>query len=124
VTYSITKDFAFSAAHHLAGLPATHPCARLHGHNYRVRVRLTAPLLDDVGFVMDYGDMAPFGRWLDETVDHHDLNEVVDVPNPTAEHLARHFVMAVVTLCKVPRTIGVAVGVSETPKTWAWFTDE
>lgn len=121
MSYRISKDFAFSAAHHLDGLRPGHPCGRVHGHNYRVRVELSAPLLDDQGFVFDYGDLAPFGRWLDETIDHQDLNEVVDVPNPTAEHLARHFTIAVMTLCQLPRTIDVSVGVSETPKTWAWF---
>jgi 6-pyruvoyl-tetrahydropterin synthase len=40
MTYTISKEFAFSAAHHLNGLPPSHPCSRVHGHNYVVRVVL------------------------------------------------------------------------------------
>ncbi|HBU96439.1 6-pyruvoyl trahydropterin synthase family protein, partial [Thalassospira lucentensis] len=38
--FTITKQFAFSASHQLAGLDADHPCSRLHGHNYIVEVEL------------------------------------------------------------------------------------
>jgi 6-pyruvoyltetrahydropterin/6-carboxytetrahydropterin synthase len=122
VTYSITKDFAFSAAHHLEGLHPGHQCGRDHGHNYSVRVQLISPLLDDHGFVVDYGDLTPFSRWLDATLDHRDLNKVwPELGNPTAENLARELGQKVRALCQVPDTIAVSVGVSETPKTWAWF---
>lgn len=122
MNYRITKDFAFSASHRLAGLPDDHQCARLHGHNYLVRVELSSPILDEVGMVFDYGQLAPFGRWLDDHYDHRDLNEATGgTDNPTAEWLA--FVLAQVLqgACKIPDHVAVAVGVSETPKTWAWF---
>lgn len=123
MTFRICKDFEFSASHHLEGLPKRHQCARVHGHNYVVRVQLEAPLLDDVGFVFDYGELRDFKAWLDATVDHRDLNEVLEgsVPNPTAEHLARYFAGVVERQCAIPHTVTVAVGVSETPKTWAWY---
>jgi 6-pyruvoyltetrahydropterin/6-carboxytetrahydropterin synthase len=122
VSYSITKDFAFSAAHHLEGLHPRHQCGRDHGHNYQVRVQLIAPLLDAHGFVFDYGDLAPFGRWLDATLDHRDLNQVwPEIGNPTAENLARELAAMAVKLCRIPSEIHVSVGVSETPKTWAWW---
>ena len=47
--YTIAKRFAFSASHVIGGLPADHPCARLHGHNYEVEVVLQSPTLDAVG---------------------------------------------------------------------------
>ena len=78
MTFRICKDFEFSASHHLEGLPARHQCARLHGHNYVVRVQLEAPLLDEVGFVFDYGELRDFKAWIDATVDHRDLNEVLE----------------------------------------------
>lgn len=122
MTYSIEKDFAFSASHKLHGLPRDHQCARLHGHNYVVRVRLTSPLLDTAGFVLDYAKLAPFKEWVDDTVDHRDLNEVLpELPNPTAEHMARYLSGVARLVCGVPDEVEVAVGVSETPKTWAWF---
>jgi 6-pyruvoyltetrahydropterin/6-carboxytetrahydropterin synthase len=38
--HRIGKRFSFSASHFIGGLPAEHPCARLHGHNYEVEVSL------------------------------------------------------------------------------------
>ena len=122
--FSITKDFHFSAAHHLDGLHPGHQCGRDHGHNYQVRVQLVAALLDDHGFVLDYGELAPFGRWLDATLDHRDLNQVwPEIGNPTAEHIARELAKIVVKLCGIPPEIHVTIGVSETPKTWAWWME-
>lgn len=124
MSYTIEKDFAFSASHQLHGLPKGHQCGRLHGHNYVIRVRLASPLLDSHGFVMDYGNLAPFKRWLDDTLDHRHLNEVLpELDNPTAELLAYHLTEVVREVCRVREDVDIAVGVSETPKTWAWFSE-
>jgi 6-pyruvoyl-tetrahydropterin synthase len=56
--YTIAKRFTFSASHIIGGLPAHHPCARLHGHNYEVEVTLRSPTLDAVGFVRDYHELS------------------------------------------------------------------
>jgi 6-pyruvoyltetrahydropterin/6-carboxytetrahydropterin synthase len=122
VPYTIEKDFAFSASHVLVGLPEGHQCGRLHGHNYVVRVRLSGDRLLDVGFLFDYGDLKPLGKFIDDALDHRHLNDVMDL-NPTAENLARHLgKMTKGLLPNLPRSLVVSVGVSETPKTWAWWT--
>lgn len=118
MTYTISKDFAFSASHVLDHLPDDHPCARLHGHNYVVRVEITADRLDDRGFVLDYARLDPFGRFIADRLDHRHLNDVLTVP-PTAEHLA--YFLAGIPGWTAPVSGRVAVGVSETPKTWAWW---
>jgi len=134
VSYTISKDFGFSAGHALAGLPAGHPCARPHGHNYLARVELTAEDVDATGFVLDYGDLAPFADYLDLTMDHRWLGSgpctvlgntwLPVVPfNPTAELLAAHLGNWLVTASSMAAAlerIVVRVGVSETGKTWAW----
>lgn len=87
--YTIAKEFAFSASHVLDGLPEGHQCGRLHGHNYVVELELTADRVDDRGFVLDYGDLAPFKGLVDTFLDHRHLNDVLtDGLNPTAENLA------------------------------------
>ena len=112
--YRISKQFHFSASHQLEGLPAEHPCSRLHGHNYLVEIVLQSAALDERGFVVDYGDLKPFKQYIDDTLDHRHLNDVLDV-NPTAEHIAKHlFDWAAQRWAQT-----VAVRVSETPKTWA-----
>src|SRR5260370_17896326 len=40
--YIIAKRLTFSASHVIGGLPAHHPLAHLHGHNYEVAVELPA----------------------------------------------------------------------------------
>lgn len=120
MTWTISKDFEFSASHHLSGLPEDHQCARVHGHNYVVRVTIQAQYLDSTGFVVDYGDLRVFKNYLDGALDHRDLNEVMDI-NPTAEHLARRLYEVVLTLIRLPPEAKVIVAVSETPKTWAAY---
>lgn len=120
MTYIICKDFAFSASHVLVGLPEGHQCGRLHGHNYAVRLELSGDHLLDVGFLYDYGDFKPFGKFIDDALDHRHLNDVMQ-NNPTAENLAQHLAKIARGLLHPPSGIKVAVGVSETPKTWAWW---
>ena len=115
--FTISKEFAFSAAHSLAGVPVGHPCARLHGHNYVVRVELSTPFVDRVGFVRDYRELAPVKAYIDDQLDHRNLNDALDGLNPTAENLARHLF----DLFKPAIPELSAVAVSETPKTWAVY---
>ena len=121
MTYTIEKDFAFSASHQLDGLPDGHQCGRLHGHNYVIRVRLTGTRLLGPGFLFDYGDLAPVKAMIDNELDHRHLNDVI-ASNPTAERLARTIAGACTERLNLPPGITVSVGVSETPKTWAWWT--
>lgn len=116
--YRIHKSFEFAASHVLAGLPDDHPCSRLHGHNYRVEVELEGSQLDDVGFVMDYRALDPIKRFLDATIDHRHLNDLVSF-NPTAEHLARWLHRKATDLLPGQRVS--AVRVYETPKTGAEY---
>ncbi len=118
--YRITKEFHFSASHQLFGLAADHPCARLHGHNYVVVVELAAPTLNQHGFVRDYRDLDGLKRYLDDTLDHRHLNDVLGNDAVTAEHLATHLYH----WCKARWDEVCAVRVSETPRTWAEFRAE
>lgn len=117
--FEIRKEFHFSAAHQLTHLPESHPCSRLHGHNYVVEVVLQSERLDANGFVVDYGDLAPLKRFIDNHFDHRNLNEVVAFPT-TAENLARFLY----DWCKVHWPQTVEVRVSETPKTWASYRED
>ena len=114
--YTIAKQFSFSARHIIEGLPETHPCSRLHGHNYTVEVQLAGGGLDAVGFVVDYNDLETFKRLIDDELDHRHLNDVLSGPT-TAEHIAYHLYERAKGLWDQV----VAVRVSETPKTWAEY---
>lgn len=113
--FQISKHFTFSASHQLTGLPDDHQCSRLHGHNYIVEVVLESPTLNSIGFVQDYGALAPIKTYIDDKLDHRHLNDLFDVT--TAEALAEHFYKRF----KHQFPLLVAVRVSETPKTWAEY---
>ncbi|MFF9147195.1 6-carboxytetrahydropterin synthase [Streptomyces sp. NPDC014861] len=87
-TFTIGKTFVFETGHRLPGLPPEHKCSRQHGHGYEVEVILTAAELEEPGFVTDFGALAPFKKFLDTELDHHNLHEVLDF-EPTSERLAR-----------------------------------
>ena len=114
--FCISKEFHFSASHQLDHLAEDHPCARLHGHNYIAVVELTAKDLNSDGFVRDYHDLAALKDYIDETLDHRHLNNVLNV-HTTAENLARHLY----DWCVARWPEVSAVKVSETPKTWAEY---
>ncbi len=114
--YKIRKEFAFSASHQLKGLPETHPCSRMHGHNYVITVELCGEQLNEVGFIVDYRALDDIKKWIDGTLDHQHLNNVL-IYNPTAENMAKDFYEFFHTLH--PEVC--AVEVSETPKTSARY---
>ena len=115
--YTIAKRFAFSASHTIGGLPPEHPCARLHGHNYEVEVLLQSASLDAVGFVRDYGELSALKDFLDTTVDHRHLNDVLGHDRTTAEVIGKWLY----DWCKSRWPEVVAVRVAETSDTWAEF---
>lgn len=84
----ITQAFTFEAAHHLPHVPDTHRCRRMHGHSYRVELRLEGPVDSQLGFVADFFDVEAAFSPLMERLDHHCLNEVEGLENPTAENIS------------------------------------
>lgn len=85
--FTIWKSYRFEAAHHLGGLPPEHQCGRVHGHSYRVTLELSSTVRREPGFVVDFGDLRPFKAFIDDHLDHRDLNQVVP-DEPTSENLA------------------------------------
>lgn len=115
--YQISKRFEFSASHVIGGLPDDHPCSRLHGHNYVVEVVLEGAELDSVGFIRDYRELSALKSYIDETIDHRHLNDVMGHERTTAEVLAKWLY----DWCKAKWPETAAVRVSETPRTWAEY---
>lgn len=85
----IYREFTFEAAHRLTRVPAGHKCARLHGHSYRVEIHVTGAVAGDAGWVMDFQEIKNAFAPLHDELDHHYLNEIDGLGNPTSENLAR-----------------------------------
>jgi 6-pyruvoyltetrahydropterin/6-carboxytetrahydropterin synthase len=88
--YELTIEDTFAAAHNLRGYPGN--CERLHGHNWRVEVRVAAADLDELGMVMDFRELKEHLTGVLAGLDHTYLNEVkpFDAVNPTTENICRY----------------------------------
>ncbi len=89
IPVEIFKTFTIEAAHHLPNVPENHKCRRLHGHSFRVEIHVAGPVQEKAGWIMDFADITRAFQPLYEQLDHHYLNEVKGLENPTSEHLAR-----------------------------------
>jgi len=133
--YIITKEFHLSYSHALLDMPEGHPCKRNHGHNAIVKVVLESSYLDNKSFVVDYGDLKPIGKFLDDNWDHKFLakdeaqRDRYNIPpnesyilgfQSSAENLASFLYYQF----KPQFSQLVEVHFSETPKTWAIFKQD
>src|SRR5687767_2190460 len=84
----LVKEYRFEAAHRLPRLPDDHKCKRLHGHSFRFEVRLAGEVDRETGFLIDFWDVDRAVAPMLERLDHHYLNEVDGLDNPTSEVLA------------------------------------
>ena len=85
----IFKSFTVEAAHKLTGVPEGHKCSRLHGHSFRIEVHVSGPVGEQSGWVMDFADLRRQFQPVFDQLDHHYLNEIDGLDNPTSENLAR-----------------------------------
>jgi 6-pyruvoyltetrahydropterin/6-carboxytetrahydropterin synthase len=84
----IFKRFTLEAAHRLPNVPAGHKCARLHGHSFQVELRVSGEPGSESGWVMDFADLKAAFAPIHARLDHHYLNDIEGLENPTSERLA------------------------------------
>ena len=85
----IYKEFNIEAAHRLPNVPEGHKCARLHGHSFMVSICVEGPVGDASGWVMDFGDIKKAFKPIYSQLDHHYLNDIDGLENPTSENIAK-----------------------------------
>ncbi len=85
----VFRVFQIEAAHRLPNVPDGHKCARLHGHSFRIEIHISGPVGQDTGWVMDFADLRRAFQPLFDQLDHHCLNDIEGLENPTSENLAR-----------------------------------
>ena len=134
--WTCTRKLEFDAAHRLINHATK--CANLHGHRYVVEVSCSSSKLDNVGRVIDFGEIKEvFGGWVDKNLDHttilnrqdENLIGVISSINkkpvyvvdfePSAEYLAVHLLQIADGLLQ---PFGVKVNhlrLYETPNGWA-----
>jgi 6-pyruvoyltetrahydropterin/6-carboxytetrahydropterin synthase len=80
--YRIGKQFGFQATRTRDGVP--------NGSGFVVEVTLAASALTDPGFVVDFGELAPLGHYLNQAFDHRSLDDVLGAGRADNTQLAMH----------------------------------
>lgn len=133
--YAVIKRVAFCYGHRLLEHPGK--CAHPHGHNAEVEIEVRSAVLDGMGMVIDFSEIAErVAFFIDEQLDHRMILRrddpllqflqeqgepvyVMDV-NPTAENLAR-------LIFEAARSNGLPVSVVrfwETPRACAEYREQ
>jgi 6-pyruvoyltetrahydropterin/6-carboxytetrahydropterin synthase len=120
--YQISVEQHFDAAHFLRGYRGK--CEALHGHCFRVVVRIESPGLDDIGLAYDFADLKRHLAGVITKFDHVCLNDVppFDKLNPSSENIA-----ATIYKELKPKLTGVsivAVEVWESPQTGVIYSPD
>lgn len=84
----LERTFRFEAAHFLPKVPEGHKCRRMHGHSYQVDVAIEGEIDPESGWLMDFAEIDENVSPLIRRLDHHVLNEIEGLANPTSELLA------------------------------------
>ena len=122
--YTLKVLAAFASAHSLRDYPGD--CRRLHGHNWKVEVEVTATSLDELGMGVDFKSIKREARELADHLDHRYLNEIepFDRLNPTAENLAAWFFKGMSERLNDDRVRVSAVTLWETESASVRYTEE
>lgn len=86
--YQISVEQHFDAAHFLRGYHGK--CEALHGHRFRVVVKIRASRVDDIGIAYDFAELKRHLGNILSRFDHTCLNDVpsFDKINPSSENIA------------------------------------
>ena len=113
----------FEAAHSLKG--DFGPATRVHGHTYKVEVRVEAPDIDATGTFMHLGGLRSSLRAVLEPLHYRNLNEIAEFAgaNTTAETLARHILIKLSLELRNAGADAARVTVWESPSSFASYRE-
>ena len=128
-----TRRIEFDAAHRIMNHESK--CKMLHGHRYALEATFAAKELDELGRVIDFGEIrAVLGSWIDDNLDHNTILSVNDKnlgekiaaetgqkiyyikENPTAENIAQYIFSEICPKLFAQKNVKcVAIKLYETP---------
>ncbi|MBE0559027.1 MAG: 6-carboxytetrahydropterin synthase QueD [Proteobacteria bacterium] len=122
--FEVSIKTHFSAAHALRGYPGD--CARLHGHNWTVRVWIRCRELDETGIGIDFRVVKNHVKAVLQRLDHCNMNELTPFveTNPSSENIARYLYGELSRSINSDRVKVAKIGVSETPDAGACYWEE
>ena len=120
--FEVMIERNFSSAHQLRGYKGK--CENLHGHNYRIEIFARGRELDNIGLLVDFGELKTAADEVVQYLDHRNINELppFDVElNPSAENLARYILERVASRVGDTRVEVYKVRCYETPTSVATY---
>ena len=122
--YEISVEQHFDAAHFLRGYRGK--CEALHGHRFRVVVKIKSAVVNDIGIAYDFVELKQHLRDILAKFDHTCLNDVppFDKINPSSENIA-----SIIYNELQPKLVGAPVSLSsvevwESPQTGVVYTPD
>lgn len=112
----------FSSAHQLRGYKGK--CENLHGHNYKVEIYARGRELDNIGLLIDFGELKKAADEVVKYLDHRNLNELPPFDeelNPSAENIAKFILEYVASRVGDERVQIYKVRCYETPTSVATY---
>ena len=88
ISMIIFRQFTFDSAHFLPNVPVGHKCKEIHGHTYRLVLFFEGDLDQELNWVMDFAEVKRVVDPIVNTLDHHLLNNIEGLENPTCEAIA------------------------------------
>jgi 6-pyruvoyltetrahydropterin/6-carboxytetrahydropterin synthase len=120
--FEVMIERNFSSAHQLRGYKGK--CENLHGHNYRVEIYARGSELDNIGLLVDFGELKEAADEVVAYLDHRNINELPPFDeelNPSAENLARYILERVASRVGDERVRVYKVRCFETPTSVATY---
>jgi len=123
--FEVMIERNFSSAHQLRGYKGK--CENLHGHNYKIEIYARGSELDNIGLLVDFGELKEAADEVVSYLDHRNINELPPFDeelNPSAENLARYILERVASRVGDERVSVYKVRCFETPTSVATYQVE
>ena len=120
--FEVMIERNFSSAHQLRGYRGK--CENLHGHNYKIEIYARGRELDNIGLLVDFGELKMAADEVVQYLDHRNINELAPFDeelNPSAENLARYILERVSARVGDDRVQVYKVRCFETPTSVATY---
>ena len=120
--FEVMIERNFSSAHQLRGYKGK--CENLHGHNYKIEIYARGRELDNIGLLVDFGELKGAADEVVQYLDHRNINELEPFDeelNPSAENLARYILERVASRVGDERVQVYKVRCYETPTSVATY---
>jgi 6-pyruvoyltetrahydropterin/6-carboxytetrahydropterin synthase len=82
-------EYSIDCAHWLPRVPENHKCHNMHGHRYHIRLEIMGEI-NEIGWIIDYAEIKEIADPVIMALDHHTLNDIEGLENPTCENIVEY----------------------------------